>query len=75
MLFADDVAGEDGLEFAAGQGAEGAEAVAEFGEGEAVGAEQGAEEVACGGVGFLEVAEHAAGDQVAVGMEARGSDP
>lgn len=54
---------------AVGELVEGVEAVGEFGGGEEVGAEEGAEVVGGGAVALGHIAGGAAGDEVAVGVE------
>jgi len=58
-------------EFADGEGVEGAEAIGEFGGGEALVAVEAAEEIARGPFALLRVALDAAGDEVAIGVAAK----
>ena len=60
--------GQRKAEFAGGEGVEGAEAGGEFGGGQAAFAVEAAEKIVGGLFAFLDVAFHATGDQIAVGV-------
>jgi len=60
------------MEFASGEGVEGAEASSEFGGGQAAFAVEPAEEVSGGAIPFLRVALQTAGDEVAIGIAPEG---
>jgi hypothetical protein len=60
--------GQRRAEFAGGEGVEGAEAAGEFGGGQAAFAVEAAEKIVGGLFAFLDVALHATGDQIAVGV-------